>query len=120
VQGKVRNGNEWKTTHENIGASFLCRGEERDTEWRVFVQLARYETFDPMMRPLPEMPAVCKPIAVATDGNNDFRETHLVQRRKARLAGRPLLYGACYFFGLGWAFIQASRTRAAAFFWVSG
>jgi hypothetical protein len=65
--------------HENIGASFLCRGEEHDAEWRVFVQLARYETFDPMMRPLPEMPAVCKPIAVATDGNNDFRETHLIQ-----------------------------------------
>ena len=63
--------------HENIGTSFLCRGEERDAEWRVFVQLARYETCDP--GPLPDIPAICKPIAEATAGNNDFRETHLVQ-----------------------------------------
>ena len=65
--------------HENIGASFLCRGEEQDAEWRVFVQLARYETFDTDLRSLPDIPAVCKPIAVTTAGNNDFRETYLVQ-----------------------------------------
>jgi len=65
--------------HENIGASFLCRGEERDAEWQVFVQLARFETLAPDLRPLPDIPAICKPIAVPTAGNNDFRETHLVQ-----------------------------------------
>lgn len=65
--------------HEATPVSYLCSGVEHEQEWRVFVQVASFEKFEPELRPVPDMPAVQMPVADESEGNKVFVETNLVQ-----------------------------------------
>ena len=69
-------------TREADGPHYLCNGKEDEENWRVFVQLARYELMAPLPDDHPDPERRGKvfkmPVPDEVEGNDAYREIGLI------------------------------------------